>query len=166
MGPLFSGFEAIYTQGYFGIGGGRIFLQNRMMQDVCELEIAWSSPVPDVALLKPKSPLPAEALYLEVSELTIGTGARAQLCGFPNHSAGKTLPRYDTSIVNSYNEKTFSHYEVAQNIRKGTSGGPECRVIGIAKDGSTQGRGNNAVVSAAEVLRLSDVFAATPWEPT
>ena len=140
------------------------------MQDICELEIVWSSPVPDVALLRPKGPLPSESLHLEASELTIGTGTPVQLCGFPNHSAGKTLSRYDTSVVNSYNYKTFRHYEVAQNIRKGNSGGPvldeTCRLIGVAKEGSTQSGGNNAVLSIEEVSRLNEMFVVTPWVAT
>ena len=84
-------------------------------------------------------------------------------------SAGKTLSRYSTSIVNSYNEKTYLHYEIAQTIRKGNSGGPVLdaanRLLGIAKEGSTQAGGNNAVVSIAEIAKLNARFAAMPWKP-
>lgn len=160
----------VEPQGYFGVHGGRIFLQDRLMQDVCELEIVWSSPIPDVALLRPKAQLPEKCLHLDVSELTIETGVPVQLCGFPNHSAGKTLSRYGTSIANSYNEKTYLHYEIAQNIRKGNSGGPVLdeanRLVGIAKEGSTQAGGNDAVVSIMEVQRLNKMFTVTPWKPS
>lgn len=156
-------------QGYFGVNGGQIFLQDRLMQDVCELEIVWSSEIPDIALLRPKGQLREKSWHLDLSELTVETGVPVQLYGFPNHSAGKTLSRYATSIVNHYNYKTYLHYEIAQNIRKGNSGGPVLdeanRLIGIAKEGSTQGGGNNAVVSITEVSRLHSIFAATPWEP-
>ncbi|MEM5345231.1 trypsin-like peptidase domain-containing protein [Paraburkholderia azotifigens] len=156
-------------QGYFGVNGGKIFLQDRLMQDVCELEIIWSSEIPDIALLRPKGSLPEKSWHLDLSEQTIETGAPVQLYGFPNHSAGKTLSRYATSIVNQYNYKTFMHYEIAQNIRKGNSGGPVVdeanRLIGIAKEGSTQGGGNNAVVSITEVSKLHSSFSVTPWAP-
>ncbi|MFM0096381.1 serine protease [Paraburkholderia nemoris] len=157
------------SQGYFGVNGGQIFLQDRLLQDVCELEIVWSSEIPDIALLKPKGPLPEKSWHLDLTELTIETGVPVQLYGFPNHSAGKTLSRYSTSIVNHYNYKTYLHYEIAQNIRKGNSGGPVLdeanRLIGIAKEGSTQGGGNNAVVSITEVSKLHSSFAVTPWKP-
>jgi S1-C subfamily serine protease len=156
-------------QGYFGVNGGEIFLQNRLLQNVCELEIVWSSEVPDIALLRPKGQLPENSWHLEASELTIETGAPVRLCGFPNHSAGKTLSRYGTSIVNQYNDRTYLHYEIAQNIRKGNSGGPVLdeanRLIGIAKEGSTQGGGNDAVVSITEVGKLHSLYAVTAWEP-
>jgi hypothetical protein len=156
-------------QGYFGVNGGQIFLQDRLLQDVCELEIVWSSEVPDIALLRPKGELPEKSWHLDVSELTIETGVPVQLYGFPNHSAGKTLSRYATSIVNHYNDRTYLHYEIAQNIRKGNSGGPVLdeanRLIGIAKEGSTQGGGNDAVVSISEVGKLHSLYAVTAWRP-
>ncbi|WP_205974036.1 serine protease [Paraburkholderia sp. Tr-20389] len=154
-------------QGYFGVDGGRIFLQDRLMKDICELEIIWSSEIPDIALLRPITQLPETSWYLDVTETTIETGVPVKLCGFPNHSAGKTLSKYATSIANQYNEKAYSHYEIAQNIRKGNSGGPVLdeanRLVGIAKEGSTQGGGNNAVVSITEVFKLHRTFSESPW---
>jgi len=155
-------------QGYFGPNGGTIVLKDNLLQDVCELVVVWSCEIADIAVLKPKAALPDNALYLRPTRLPVKPGMQVHLCGFPNHSAGKTLSKYDTSVVNTYASKTFRHYELAQNIRKGNSGGPVLDetygVIGIAKEGSTQAGGNDAVVSITELFRLAETFADVPWK--
>ena len=132
-----------------------INIQDIYENDICELEVIWADKNADVAVLRTKVDLD----HLELKRSIVDAHSRdIKLVGFPSHSPGKSLSFADGKIRSRYASFNKQHIDVTTLIRQGNSGGPVLDanffVIGVAKEGERQDKGNNGVLRIHEVVAL------------
>ncbi len=132
-----------------------IFIRDVFENPLCELEILWTDRHADVAVLRLKS----DFLHLELESVDANAIPKeVTLVGFPSQSPGKSLSFADGKIRSRYASFNKQHLDITPLIRQGNSGGPvldsSYKVIGVAKEGERQDKGNNGVLKIHEVVAL------------
>lgn len=153
---------------YIGFPDGRIFLQDTLENDLCELEVVWTDLIGDVAVLRTKG---ASIEHLNIRGISSEmTSKEIMLVGFPAHNPGKSLSFAEGKIRSRFKRWAMQHYDITPLIRQGNSGGPVLdamfQVIGVAKGGELQDVGNNAVLKLQEVQSLDAHYKSLYGPPT
>lgn len=165
-------FPAELRGDYFGFApSAKLYIQDILENDLCELQIVWGDATSDLAVLKPRiAGATVKHLTMSCADLTKFHGAQSVLlAGFPFHNPGKSLSTAEGKIRSRYRRYGIAHFDISALIRKGNSGGPvldgQLRVVGVATEGERQDGGNNAVVQLPELLQKHASFAVTAWNP-
>lgn len=115
-------------------------------------------PDADVAVLKPLLPLPNWALPVQIRSAYARRSEQAIVAGYPYWNPSKILTIEHARVTSIFNKFGLGHFEVSCQIRKGNSGGPvldhEYSLIGVAKEFAEKHGGNNAALSASELVKL------------
>ncbi len=146
---------------YFDPINHSIAIRDIFETEICALEILWADKRADVAVLRLKSGL----AHLELESVDEnGILKEVTLVGFPSQSPGKSLSFADGKIRSRYASFNKQHLDITSLIRQGNSGGPvldsSYKVIGVAKEGERQDKGNNGVLKIHEVLALHNSYLA------
>lgn len=146
---------------YFGFNKDEIYLQDCEENNICALDVLWTSASADVAVLRPKHGSTFE--YLNLKAINVEKIVKEiHLVGFPFFSAGKNLSFAEGKIRTRYKRYEKQHYDITALIRQGNSGGPvldkDFQVVGVAKEGELQDRGNNGVLLIQEVIKLNAMY--------
>lgn len=150
---------------------GRFFLQDVYETDLAELSVTWRDKDADVAVLCLKNPTALSHLWLPASPIPAEVGDSIDLVGFPAFTAAKPMTVTPARVLQKYAAWAMQHLDIDALIRKGNSGGPvidkDLRVVGMAKEGATQAKGNNAVLAVSEIVAMHKkaTFTGPPKPP-
>jgi S1-C subfamily serine protease len=91
------------------------------------------------------------------------------LVGYPAFTVAKPMTITPAVTLQKYVRKARQHLDISATIRKGNSGGPvldqDMRVVGVATEGATQEKGNNAVLALSEIISLHKSHFVGPTKP-
>jgi len=154
-------FPDAFIDKYFGFNNDEINLQDCNENNICSLDVIWTSASADVAVLRPKQSSLFE--YLNLKAVSFEKIIKEiQLVGFPFPSIGKNLSFAEGKIRTRYRRYEKQHYDITALIRQGNSGGPvldkDFQVVGVAKEGELQDHGNNGVLQVQEVIKLNEIY--------
>jgi RNA-directed DNA polymerase len=135
-----------------------------------DVEVVYSDPKRDLAVLRPSNPLWAKAISHRACQLSFTspqTGSEVSLVGFPSHSPGgscKVVPGFVTGTTPLDGNPYFT---ISQIIVQGNSGGPVVdkfgQVIGIATKGVSPNEELNLAFNGCIPIHTLDkaIFALT-----
>jgi RNA-directed DNA polymerase len=145
------------------IQDGKIKIEDSMTKRRWLVRVAHRDAELDLALLEVIGTEKPDCRHFSLSNSVIKNGQTGIVLGFPNHSAGRSLPIHlSAQVLSKFNRTQLERLDISELIRTGNSGGPfvdtNYNLLGVAQQGATQDGGNNECLSVIELKKWLETY--------